>query len=342
MFLENSETTPTAHTQGYHTLNVSIRSTESATRPTNHAHTITVKSLNENHIRYTLANTIHQPPDALCLHIHEQELWVQCTVQNSTPRVSLRVVFLNKDGHQLLRTSMTLLPTVPLSTTLFAIVHHPRVRRWLYTTQTLYSYITPFLHTQLFTAHSLAHHTHLQPNDTLYCIMTTVPQEQQLHDHIHTWVDELYAHQKATLKYMHIIRQQLYTEERYNIPYTASFRLSAFHSHVWLQWVQRLGFLYTIDRLRKSKRMDKWLSMHCTLLANSLWNDYAYHTNKVFGACAEQCLLQETQKWKYTLEHWDVLCMSLRASPTGHYLLHTMRCEHANTQRASNCTNKNQ
>lgn len=315
----------------YHTLRISVCYVKQ-TYHTNTTHTLKVRSLSENHIRYALGNTLHQPTDALRLHIYERDLWVQCIVQPDELRIPLHVVFINTDGQLLQRTSMNLLPTVPLIDTLFAIVHNSCVRRWLYTTTTKYPYITLFLHSQLVTARSLAHHGHLQPNDTLCCIMTTATQKQQMHTHIHDWVTKLHAQGQATLRHMHITRQQLHKEVCQVIPYTTAFRLSAFHSHVWMLWVQQLGLLYTIDKLRRNKILDKWLNFHCTLLANSLWNDYAYHTNQVFDDCATQCMLYETDKWKYIMEHWDVLSMSWCVSPKEQcrsHLLYKMQREYA-------------
>jgi hypothetical protein len=295
---------------------------------------LNVRSFSENHIRYALGITLHQPPDALRLHIHKRELWVQCIVQSDELRIPLHVVFINTDGQLLQRTTMELLPTVPLADTRFAIVHNSCVRRWLYTTSAKYPYITLFLHSQLVTARSLAQHGHLRPNDTLCCIMTTATQKQQMHTHIHDWVTTLGARGQATLRHMHTMRQKLYKEVCKCIPYTTQFRLSAFHNHVWMRWVQQLGFLYTIDKLRKNNILDKWLDLHCTLLANSLWNDYAYHTNRVFDDCAIQCLLYEADKWKYIMEHWDVLSMSWSDTSTEYqqsHLFHTMQQEYDKT-----------
>lgn len=297
---------------------------------------IHVPSLHEHHIRYTLANTLHQPADGFEVHIHEKERWVQCTLLPSATRIPLNLVFLNKDGAVLWRTSLSLHTTSPLSTTLFAIVHHPRVRRWLYVFDQhhQYTHITPFLHTQVFTQYSLDYHSHLQPNDTLYCIMTTQQQQQEMHHCIEQWVNLLCA-QRATagtaLYYIHTLRQQLYKEEHTTIPHTEAFRLTAFHEHLWLQWIWQLSFLYTIHRLRKHKTMHRWLSLHCTLLVNSIWNDYAYHTNRVFDHCARQSVVQETSHWKYTMDHWDVFCLGMRPTPTKHnkhYLVHNMRQEY--------------
>lgn len=307
-----------------HTLVVDIINSFRGTQRRVH---IAVPSLDHTSIRYTLANTLHLPADSMDLHIHESARKVQCTLASACRRrLSMRVVFVNNRGRLLFRTQTVLHTHQPLTTTLFSIVHLPRVRQWLYTTNQRYPYITPFLHTQLLTLHSLSHHTHLQPNDTLYCIMTTHEEHNHIHSCIDSWVNTLQQRGHVSLGHLHRIRKQLYRERRTTVPATAKLNLSAFHQHVWHQWVQQLSFVYTIHRLHKNKQLKRWLALHSTLLADALWNDYAYHTNHVFDRCAQACILREIQQWKYTMDHWDIISLSLcrNSSHNKHYIIQTI------------------
>lgn len=295
--------------------------------------TIHVPSMSENHIRYTLANGLHQTTDVLSLFVYEKEQRVRCILDN-TNVIPLHVVFLNIEGARLAHTSIKLKLDVSIALTRFAIVHHPSVRRWLYTQTEEYTYITLFIHTQLFAMSSLSRYTQLRPNDTLYCIMTTQQQKTRMHRQIGTWVDTLHCSYNAKLKYMYLIRNRLYTGNYNSIPYIHTYRLSYFHQHLWLLWVHQLAFLYKLFHLRKTQQLKRWLNLHCTLLANSLWNDYAYHTNRVFDNCAKQALLYETQKWKYMVDHWDVICLAL-AKPQ---MLHTITHEYQRTHTYNTAT----
>lgn len=326
---------PALSTMRCHTLAVDVTSSLRGAKRRLH---ITVPSMDHTSIRYTLANTLHLPADTMDLHIHEAARWVQCTlVPPCRRRLPMRLVFVNNRGQLLFHTQTVLHTHQPLTTTLFSIVHLPRVRQWLYTTDQRYLYITPFLHTQLLTLHSLSHHTHLQPNDTLCCIMTTHEEKKHTHSCIDSWVTALRKRRQASLGYLHRIREQLYRERRSTVPFTAELSVSAFHQHVWNQWVQQLSFLYTIRRLHKNKQLRRWLTLHSTLLADALWNDYAYHTNHVFDQCAQACLLREIQQWKYIMNHWDIVSLSLcRHSPRNkHYIIQTITDKYTKHTAAS-------
>ena len=296
---------------------------------------ITVPSLSEDHIRYTIANHLCQTADTLSLIVYEKERQVRCII-NESYTLPLQFVFLTIDGQPLLHIPITMKADVPITLTRFALVHHPRVRRWLYTQNETYPYLTFFVHTQLFTKPSLSRHTHLQANDTVYCIMTTETQQMTMHRQIDIWVDTLDLHHNATLKYMYRVRNKMYTENYHHVPHTRPYKLSYLHQYLWVHWVHQLAFLYKLFHLRKTRQLKQWLNLHCTLLVNSLWNDYAYHTNRVFDNCAKQELLYETHKWKYTVDHWDVIQLAF----TTPRILHTMTVDyHKHTHQPNGGTN---
>jgi len=254
---------------------------------------------------------------------HETTPHVQCEINDSAYRLPIWVTIVDIYGKAQLRFLTTLNTKSPLHLTMHTIMNHRRVRLWACTHDKAYTHVTPFLHTKLFLAHSLHDHPHLQSHDTLCCIAATDRQVHHMHKSIDRWIHlhtqthcssshhktQPYKTQPFKLQTIYAMRRKYYKEDHLHatILHRHAIHWTSFQQHLMMTWIHQLAFIYRLHQLRKQpKQFKHWLHFHSTLIVNSLWNDYAFHTQRVFDGCARVLHVAEWNPSQYMIDHWDI------------------------------------
>jgi hypothetical protein len=319
-FASNTNTTHTntnTHTNTTHT-NTNTHTNTTHTNTNTHTTTpeafrIYVPDADESYVRHVVANRLGVSSDCVELDVSWDDSRVRCVVHHAHRRphsrpssssssssssshtVVLRVSVVSPHsgggGEPLVQYTGTFYTGATMHQTVDAVMHHPRVRNWMYATGYTggdeHVAVVPFLHTAVCTR-PLHAHPLLRPYDRLSCVVFTAAEYAATRDAIRRFAAGGWAH-VARGATAHVSTQQ-HTKHHHHTNHLTrlvrSLRLNVFDAYICSHFAEVAAFRFRVavlhTRQRHHQQLRSWVRLHGTLLADSIWDDGARYTTDTF------------------------------------------------------------